>query len=166
MDSNNYFDTKTTNGLIRGEWAIVLIVSAVLLFMNRSEVNWWLAVVLFAYIDVIGTFPGLIAARRAKDGIPHRIFYMLYNLMHSAITQAVLVGLWFLAFGWNYSLLAIPLHLAADRAIFGNFIKPFGVPFDGTRSESFTRFVEDYSSKEPNVCVPLGCESNTLRTVR
>jgi hypothetical protein len=30
----------------------------------------------------------------------------------------------------EWALLAIPLHLGGDRSLFGNFLKPFSVPFE------------------------------------
>ena len=35
------------------------------------------------------------------------------------------IALWVLVFGWEWALLAIPIHLFGDRSLFGNTLKPF-----------------------------------------
>ena len=59
--------------------------------------------------------------------------------MHSLITQAAVVGLWMWVSGPEWALLAIPIHLCADRGVFGNFMKPFALPFEPVPDERFAR---------------------------
>ncbi len=47
--------------------------------------------------------------------------------------------MWVLAFGWEWALLAIPIHLLGDRALFGNALKPFSVPFEPEAHPAFAR---------------------------
>jgi hypothetical protein len=64
---------------------------------------------------------------------------VLYNTMHSMFTQGVVTLLWGLLFGWQWALLALPIHLCGDRALFGNFLKPFGVTFEPVEHPAFAR---------------------------
>ncbi|MGH3758285.1 hypothetical protein [Actinophytocola sp.] len=130
MDHVNRFDTRTTHALVRLEYGIALGVCVALFVPHVGEVRWLPAVVLFAYIDLVGYLPGAIAHHRARGGRIPKAYYVLYNVMHSFVTQAVVVGAWVLVSGWEWALLAVPIHLLGDRALFGNALKPFSVPFE------------------------------------
>lgn len=143
MDHANRFDTPTTYRLLRLEYLIGLGVSIVLLVAHLSEVRWGPAAVLFLSIDLIGYLPGAIAYHRSRTRRISRIYYVLYNTTHSLATHAVVVGLWALLIGWEWALLAIPIHLFGDRALFGNFLKPFAVPFEPAPHPAFARLVAE-----------------------
>ncbi|WP_367140571.1 MULTISPECIES: hypothetical protein [Streptomyces] len=140
MDHVNRFETKPTFGLLRLEYGVALVVCSVLFLLHLSEVRWWPAVLLFVYIDLIGYLPGAIAYRRAKGGDIPKTYYVLYNTMHSLVTNAVVVGIWALTAGFEWALLAVPIHLCGDRALFGNFLKSFKVPFEPVRLPAFAEF--------------------------
>ena len=137
MDALNHFDTRTTYRLIRLEYLIGLVVSLVLFAVHLDEVRWLPAVALFVYIDLIGYLPGAIAYHRSATKRIHRGYYVVYNTMHSLATQSVVVGLWAWLAGWEWALLAIPIHLFGDRALFGNFLKPFAVEFEPVTHPAF-----------------------------
>ena len=119
--------------VLRAEYAVALAVCVVAFFGHIGEIRWIPAVVLIAYIDVFGYLPGPSwAHRRAENHEISRAYYVLYNTMHSFVTQSVVVGLWIWIHGFEWALLVIPIHLCADRAIFGNFMKSFSVPFEPT----------------------------------
>lgn len=158
MDHVNRFETTTTYRLLRAEYAVALLVCVVLFVRHLHEVHWLPALVLFTYIDVVGYLPGAVAHHRAaKAGRPGpqtsiaprrpaviripRRYYVLYNTMHSLVTQAVVAGLWVLLAGPEWALLALPIHLCGDRALFGNFLKPFGVPFEPAPTAAFEEFL-------------------------
>jgi hypothetical protein len=122
--------TPTTARLLRAEYAVGLAVSAVLLALHLGDVRWWAFVLLFAYIDVIGYFPGALAFRRAGGGRIAPGYHVLYNVMHSLVTAAAVAGAWCLLLGPEWALLALPLHLCGDRAVFGSFLKPFDQSFE------------------------------------
>ncbi|MEU8995302.1 hypothetical protein AB0952_11565 [Streptomyces caniferus] len=130
MDTHNLCQTPTTYRLLRLEYLLGLAVAAGFFVAHLGEVRWWVAVVLFAYIDVIGYLPGAVAFRRSADGRIHRAYYVLYNLMHSLGFQGLVVGGWIWAVGPEWALLVIPLHLCGDRGLFGNFVKSFTVSFE------------------------------------
>jgi hypothetical protein len=130
MDAANQFETRTTYRLIRLEYLIALVVTLVLFVEHLGEVRWLPAVLLFAYIDVVGYLPGAIAYHRSRTKRISKAYYVLYNTMHSLATQAAVIGLWVWLIGWEWALLAIPIHLFGDRALFGNFLKPFAVQFE------------------------------------
>ncbi|AEY85588.1 putative integral membrane protein [Streptomyces hygroscopicus subsp. jinggangensis 5008] len=130
MDALNHFDTKTTNRLLRAEYLVGLIASFYLLFTHLSKIEWWDFAALFLYIDLIGYIPGAIAYRRSSTKRIPKHYYVLYNTMHSLVTQSAVALLWWLLGGPVWSLLALPIHLFGDRALFGNFLKPFGLPFE------------------------------------
>ncbi|MBI1758710.1 MAG: hypothetical protein HYR62_05740 [Actinobacteria bacterium] len=130
MDHVNTFESRTTYRLLRAEYGVALAVCGTLLLRHLGEIRWVPAVVLFGYIDLIGYLPGAIAYRRSRGAPIGRRYYVLYNLMHSVVTQAVVAGLWAWWVRPEWALLVIPIHLCGDRAIFGNFLKPFSVPFE------------------------------------
>ncbi|GGM16963.1 MULTISPECIES: hypothetical protein [Micromonospora] len=130
MDQKNPFETPTTFRLHRAEYLVGFAVSTVLIVMHWSDIRWWPAVALFLYIDLIGYIPGAIAFHRSKTKQISKVYYVLYNIMHSLVTQAVVVGLWMWLIGPEWALLMIPFHLFGDRALFGNFLKPFALPFE------------------------------------
>lgn len=140
MDHANRFDSLTTYRLIRGEYAVALGSCLGLLAVHLDEVRWVPAIAAFLFIDLIGYLPGLIAHLRRPGGATRRAYYVLYNTMHSFITQAVVLGLWGSFFGFEWAMLAIPIHLCGDRALFGNFMKPFGVPFEPKPHPAFAEF--------------------------
>jgi hypothetical protein len=137
MDAANRFETRTTYNLIRLEYGVGLAVSLVLFGLHFGDVRWLPAVGLFVYIDLIGYLPGAIAYHRSKTKRISKAYYVLYNTMHSLATQAVVVGLWAWLIGWEWALLAIPIHLFGDRALFGNFLKPFAVDFEPVPHPAF-----------------------------
>lgn len=130
MDPQNLFHTPVTYRLVRAEYLVGLAVAAVLALIHFGEIRWLPFIGLFVYIDVIGYLPGVIAHHRLKTAyLPHRC-YVLYNVMHSLITAAAVGGLWCLLVKPEWALLALPLHLFGDRALFGNFYKSFGIEFE------------------------------------
>ncbi|ATE55211.1 hypothetical protein [Actinosynnema pretiosum] len=140
MDHVNRFESRTTFLLLRAEYAAAMVLCAALLLWNAADVDWYVAVLLFAYIDLIGYLPGAVAHRRASGGGIPKLYYVLYNTMHSFVTHAVVLGLWGAFFGLQWAMLAVPLHLCGDRAIFGNFLKSFSVPFEPAPIPAFTEF--------------------------
>ena len=102
---------------------------------------------LFVYIDVIGYLPGVIAHYRRKTAYLPRGYYVLYNTMHSLITAAAVGGLWCLFVKPEWALLALPLHLFGDRALFGNFYKSFGIEFEPSAHP-------DYAAVKPQLDRP------------
>ncbi|MDE1008320.1 MAG: hypothetical protein OSB38_21870 [Paraburkholderia fungorum] len=146
MDQQNLFETPTTYRLVRMEYLIALVICIGLLIAHRSGVRWWAFVLLFAYIDVIGYLPGAVAHRRAHGRHIHRVFYVLYNVAHSAITALLVALAWAWWVGPEWALLAIPIHLCGDRALFGNFLKPFGVSFEPVAHPDFVYFRSSYAN--------------------
>lgn len=150
MDALNHFETRTTFRLIRLEYAAGLAGAFYLLFTHLEAVDWWAFVVLFVYIDVVGYLPGALAYRRSATKEIPRVYYVLYNTMHSLVTQGAVALVWALAGGPLWSLLALPIHLFGDRALFGNFLKPFGLKFEPSVHPDFAtlqRSVEDTAAR-------------------
>ena len=151
MDSHNYFLTRTTYRLLRAEYGVALVVSIVLALTHLGHIRWLPFVGLFVYIDVIGYLPGAIAYRRAHGGRIPRSYYLLYNSMHSLLSAAAVAGLWCLFVRPEWALLALPIHLCGDRAIFGNFLKPFGLSFEPVTHPAYKEFVKSYDqSTQPS----------------
>jgi len=143
MDAINRFESKNTALLMRLENLIALGACLALFVIHFGEVRWLPAVILFVYIDAIGYIPGAIAFHRSKTKRIAKAYYVLYNTMHTFSTQFVVAGLWVLVFGWEWALLAIPIHLFGDRALFGNSLKPFSVSFEPTPHPAYVRFTAD-----------------------
>jgi hypothetical protein len=149
MDSHNLFLTRTTYRLLRAEYATALVGAVVLAIMHLGGIRWPVFIGMFVYIDVIGYLPGAIAYRRSPDRAISRRYYALYNAMHSLLSAAAVAGIWCLLVGPEWALLALPIHLCGDRAIFGNFLKPFGVTFEPTTHPAYQEFVTSYDQHPP-----------------
>ncbi|MDI1461127.1 hypothetical protein QEZ54_09135 [Catellatospora sp. KI3] len=147
MDTHNRFETRTTFTLARLEWLAALVVSSVLGILHIGEIRWPVFIGFFLIIDLIGYIPGAIAFRRTPGGDIPRGYYLAYNVMHSLVTNAILVGLWCLLVGPEWALLAVPIHLFGDRALFGNTLKPFGVPFEPHPNPAFEQFERAYAAQ-------------------
>ena len=131
MDPRNRFHTDQTFWWVRLEHVAVIAVAVALLLQHAGEVRWGRFAVAFALIDVIGYVPGAIAWRRAGGGRIDPRFHHLYNLTHSYLVTGLLVGAWaFAAGGIEWAMLAVPIHLAGDRGLFGNTFKPASLPFE------------------------------------
>jgi len=144
MDSHNLFLTRTTYRLLRAEYAVALAAAIVLALLHLGDIRWPVFVGMFVYIDVIGYLPGAIAYRRARGGAISRRYYLLYNSMHSLLSAGAVAGLWCLLVGPEWALLALPIHLCGDRAVFGNFLKPFGVSFEPVTHPAYKELVNNY----------------------
>lgn len=158
MDQKNPFESPITFKLHRAEYLVFFAISIVLTIIHFGEINWWAWAGLFLYIDLIGYIPGAIAFRRSKDGRISKAYYVLYNTMHSLVTQTVVVGLWLWLIGPEWALLAIPFHVYGDRGLFGNFLKPFGLPFEPTPNPIYERLMalmKTRSDDEDRVPAPV-----------
>lgn len=144
MDSHNLFLTRTTYRLLRAEFAAVLIGSVMLALTHLGGIRWPVFIALFAYIDLIGYLPGAIAYRRARGRAIPRVYYLLYNSMHSMLSAGAVAGVWCLLVRPEWALLALPIHLCGDRALFGNFLKPFGVSFEPVTHPAYKELVSTY----------------------
>lgn len=153
MDHVNRFESKTTYRLIRAEYGVALVACAVLFLLHIGEVRWIPAIVLFVYIDIIGYIPGAIAYQRTPGGAIPKTYYVLYNTMHSFVTQAAVLGVWAAVSGFEWAMLAVPLHLCGDRALFGNFLKPFRVSFEPVAMPAFVEF-EKHATGRATTRVP------------
>lgn len=155
MDHVNRFESRATFGLLRAEYTVGMVASGVLLIRHVGEVRWIPALVLFSYIDLVGYIPGVIAHHAGRRSYLPRHFYLLYNVMHSFLTQAVVVALWVCFIGWEWALLVIPLHLCGDRALFGNFMKQFSIPFEPQEIPEFAAFQSQLRQRRGLRCEEL-----------
>jgi hypothetical protein len=151
MDQKNPFESPVTFILHRAEYAVGFVLSIVLTIIHFGEIRWVPYILLFLYIDLIGYIPGAIAFRRSKDGRISKVYYVLYNSMHSLVTQSAVVGLWLLLIGPEWALLAIPFHVFGDRSVFGNFLKPFGLPFEPATNPVYERLMKQLRARSAAV---------------
>lgn len=154
MDAKNLFETKKTAQLHRLEWFAALVAAVVAAFVHLSEIRWWLFIALFLVIDLVGYIPGAIAFRRSGDGRIGKGYYVAYNVMHSLFTWAVFTALWCLLVEPEWALLALPIHLMGDRALFGNSLKPFGVSFEPSTHPAYGEFVRQYDQRDKEAREP------------
>jgi hypothetical protein len=145
MDARNTFETRTTARLARLEAGALLGVCLVLSGLHLGDIRWVVFAGLFAVIDVVGYLPGAYAYRRSVTGAVARRYYVVYNTMHSLVTWTVVIGGWVVVSGWEWALLAVPIHLLGDRALFGNSMKPFGVAFEPEPHPAFAAFEAGYA---------------------
>jgi len=148
MDSHNTFETKPTATLWRIEWGGLLILSAVLAILHWGQIDWAVFLFLFVVIDAVGYIPGAVAFRRSRTHRISKVYYVLYNTMHSLTTWTVILSGWLLWSGWQWAFLAVPLHLLGDRALFGNSLKPFGVSFEPQTHPAFAEFRQQYAAAQ------------------
>ncbi|WP_280272614.1 hypothetical protein [Nocardia wallacei] len=146
MDTVNHFFTPATVLHARLEYGFGFTACTILMLLNWNHLDVWHAVVFFGYIDLLGTLPGMWAFRRSPDGNIPRALFVLYNVMHSAVTQGVVIIAYLVFFGWEWALLAIPAHICADRSVFNNYPKPYGLAFEPVLHPAFERFEIDYRS--------------------
>lgn len=149
MDHVNYFDTKTTYWIMRAEYLVGFVACVVLMLIHISALSWWAAIVLFFSIDVIGYYPGAIAYKRADGGEIHKGYYVIYNTMHNWAAAAAIYGLWWLMFGNEWAMMAIPLHICADRGVLGNTLRPFSVSFEPKPLPAFQSFIAQVTGRQP-----------------
>jgi len=117
--------------LTRAEYLALMLVSGLLMLLHAREVSWARAAIAFAAIDLIGYLPGARAFRRAGGRPIPPLYHHLYNVTHNFLTAALVTAVWGLATGGlEWAMLALPLHLAGDRGIFGNGFKPAALPFE------------------------------------
>ena len=130
--------TRSTYRLMRLEALLLLGISSGLALLHLSEIDLLLFAALFVYIDLFGYLPGAVAHhRRTADRIAP-IYYYAYNTTHSLLFNALLlVGIWQLS-GADWAMLAVPIHLFGDRALFGNFFKSPLHPFEPIGSTADT----------------------------
>jgi hypothetical protein len=156
MDQANYFESKTTYRLLRAEYLVALAVSLYLFIAHLGQIRWIPAVALFVYIDLIGYIPGAIAYHRSATKRISRGYYVAYNTMHSFGTQAAVALLWAWLVGPEWALLVLPIHLCGDRALFGNFLKPFSVTFEPTVHPAYLRLRAELEGARARSASPAG----------
>jgi hypothetical protein len=144
MDAHNRFESRGTYLHHRLENLLALMICIVLAILHIGEIRWLHFILLFVYIDLIGYIPGAIAYRRHVDGAIPRVYFVLYNVMHSFLANGVAIALWCWIVGPSWALLAIPMHLFGDRALFGNSFKPWGISFEPKKHPAFARFERDF----------------------
>ena len=149
MDAKNPFESPVTFKLHRLEYLVGFVLSIVLIILHFTQIRWIPFIALFLYIDLIGYIPGAIAFRRSKDHRISKVYYVLYNSMHSLVTCAAVVGLWMWLIGPEWALLAIPFHVLGDRGVFGNFLKPFGQPFEPVANPWYEQLATDLRMRSP-----------------
>jgi len=165
MDTVNHFFTRATATHARLEYGLGFLVCFFLMLINWNELNVWRAITLFAYIDLIGTIPGLWAYRQSRNGNISKVYYVMYNVLHSGITQGLLIMTYIGWIGWEWAILAIPAHLCADRSIFNNYPKPFGLAFDPVLHPAFKKFQEDYNAVKSTEIDWKATKGNSSRVV-
>ena len=131
MDTYHRFHSHGTYWLMRAEHLTIVLLGSLLVLWHYTELNWLRFIVVLVIIDLLGYLPGAIAYRRAQ-GVPiHPWYHYLYNFMHSYLTWLPLIALWSWNIGgWEWAMLAVPIHLSGDRGIFGNVFKPIALPFE------------------------------------
>lgn len=129
MNRLSFFGTPLNYRLTRAEYLVSFAFSAVLFIVHIQDIRWGPALLLFAYIDIIGYLPGLFVHWWNRGDVP-RVFYVLYNVMHSWITAGLVIAVWVWLVGPEWALLAVPIHLFGDRGLLGNYFKSFAEPFE------------------------------------
>src|SRR5262249_24465048 len=131
MDNLNRFHTRTTFWIVRAEHIALLLVLSGLLVWRAGEVHWWRAVAAFWIIDIVGYLPGALAFRRSPDGKIAPPFYNAYNIAHTYLVTGTGVALWAYAIGgFEWAMLAVPIHLSVDRGFLSNPLNAVELAFE------------------------------------
>jgi hypothetical protein len=116
---------------MRAEHVAVVGICAVLTLMHLGKVHWPRFIIAFVIIDLLGYIPGAIAYRRRGGGRISVVYHYLYNITHSYLVAMAAVGVWALTIeGFEWAMLAMPIHLSGDRGLFGNVFKPLALSFE------------------------------------
>jgi hypothetical protein len=148
MDMRNTFHSRSTYRLMRLDYLVLLGILSAVVLAHAGQVHWWRFVVAFSWIDLISTVPAYYIYYGRRNG-RHRsiplVWYRLYNFAHSLTTNAIIVGVWYALTGSvEWAMLAAPIHIFGDRALFGNVFKPDGLSFEPVYHPAFERFLEEY----------------------
>jgi hypothetical protein len=119
----------------RAFFTVALLAIATALLFHIDHLHWTRFLLAFALIDLGGYLPGAVAFHRSRGTRIAPLYHHLYNVTHSFLTAAVVITLWALVAGPEWAMLAIPLHLCGDRALFGNGPKPAHLPFEHRAAE-------------------------------
>jgi hypothetical protein len=131
MDAVNRFHTEQTWRWVRAEHLTLVAALAVVGLLHARDVAWGRFAAALLLIDVVGYVPGALALRRSRSGRVAPIYHHLYNITHSYLTAGIVAGLWASATGgFEWAMLALPIHLSGDRGFFGNTYKPVSLPFE------------------------------------
>jgi hypothetical protein len=129
---------------VRAEHATLALTLCALEVAHAHEVAWGTFVLAFVLIDLVGYVPGAIAFRRRVGGRIDPIYHHLYNLTHNYLTAGLIAALWSIAAGgFEWAMLALPIHLSGDRGLFGNGFKPASLPFEPARLAAVNSPVEE-----------------------
>lgn len=131
MDLHNRYHTTASYRWIRAESLLLMIGLIGLALWHIREVDLLRFAAAFVAIDAVGYIPGAMAYRRAGGRRIAPMYHALYNITHSYVAAAVAVAAWWWQAGaLEWAMLALPIHLAGDRGVFGNFYKPVELPFE------------------------------------
>ena len=144
MDKNNRFFTPTLYRMIRIDWVVIIIALSLTVALHWREVNWWRFWIMFWMIDIIGTAPGMYFEKRHPDRPVPQWCIVAYNVCHSFLTIAIVTTVWYLIGGLEWAMLGMPIHIAADRCVFGNIYKHLDYKFDPDPSPLFQRFTQEF----------------------
>lgn len=159
MDIKNRFHTDSSYLLVRAEHLVVVVACSVLALLNIAEINWLRFIAAFLIIDLVGYIPGAIKYHRQKGGPISPAYHHAYNIMHSYLTATAWVGIWALAIGgFEWAMMAIPIHLSGDRGLFGNFYKPSSLSFEPVPVTEYRK----HSSNPANVTREQGLDDGLL----
>jgi hypothetical protein len=107
-----------------------MVATGLLVVTHLGAVRWGRFALAFALIDLVGYLPGAWAFRRARGGRIAPVFHHLYNVTHSFVSAGLVLSLWAALGGFEWAMLAMPLHLTGDRGLFGNGPKPADRAFE------------------------------------
>jgi len=148
MDKYNTFHPRPYYQLLRLDYLSVLLVLSLTAILHLHEIVWWKFLVSFWWIDALGTFPAYVVYygfRKGERRSISRVYYYLYNFAHSFTTNSAVLFAWYVGHGgWEWAMLAAPIHICGDRALFGNTYKPPGLSFEPVRLAAYDRFLAEY----------------------
>ena len=132
MDKFNRDHSDGTYWLMRAEHLAIVAACVVLVLWHVEQLHFWRFALVFVVIDLVGYIPGLVAYLRHGKGRIDPAYHYLYNAAHSYLTWGAIVLAWGFTLGWEWAMLAVPIHLSGDRGVFGNVFKPAGRAFEPT----------------------------------
>lgn len=144
MDGKNRFHTRATYQLMKLDYLVVLALLLGLTAVHWRDIHWGWFLVAFWWIDVVGYIPGALWYYLREKGERRRVpaaFPLAYNFAHNFGVNALVLGVWYVAAGgWDWTMLAQPIHLCIDRGVFGNVYKPLTLSYEPVSHPLFEKF--------------------------
>lgn len=132
MDNKNLFVSRNIYYYNRLDYIVLLISCLILIYYNWGDFN-SISFILMLVWPELGFYPAAFWYFFKSDSdnrsVPE-IFYYIYNISHGVVANLSVILIWmYIADGFQWAMLAFPVHLGIDRGLFGLFYKSRKISF-------------------------------------